>query len=109
MSDVVIRNATGDAKVAMRITQKMIQKHLRLAKQLKESATTLLNSLKLGATVEDGKGTAYLDNGSDCTPKWRAALLKKCGQAVVDAIRAATPRKNYCRLRVEADAKPATK
>jgi len=108
MSSVVIRNETGDAKVAMHITQTMIQKHLRLAKQLKESATMLLNSLKLGATVEDGKGTAYLDNGSEQKPNWRAVLLTKCGQAAVDAARDATPRKDYCRLRVET-AKTATK
>lgn len=101
MSNVVIRNETGAGKVVDVITQEMMKRHLRLEKQLKESATTLLNSLKLKATVEAGEHTAYLDEGSDVRPNWRAALLEKCGKAIVDAVRAATERTPYCRLRVK--------
>jgi hypothetical protein len=101
MSSVVIRNAEGAGKVVEHITQKMIDNHLTLKRRLEASATMLRNSLKLGATVEEGPGKAYLDKGSDCKPNWRAALLEKCGKAVVDAVRAATPRTEYTRLRVE--------
>ena len=60
-SAVVMRNETGKGKVVERITQKEIKKYLRLKKQLAEQHTMFLNSLKLGATVEEGEGKTYLD------------------------------------------------
>lgn len=101
MSEVVIRNEASDSKVVKVITQKMIDNHLALKRRLAASASTLLNSLKLGAEVEEGEGTAYLDKGSECKPNWRQALLDECGKDKVDAVRKATPRTNYERLRVE--------
>jgi len=101
MSSVVIRNEVTDAKIVTHITQAMVDNHLMLQRRLKASASMLLASLKLGATVEEGEGKAYLDKGSECKPNWRAALLAECGKAKVDAIRTATPRTEYERLRVE--------
>lgn len=108
MSGVVIRNETGDGKVVTHITQRQIRNHLSLVRRLKASATMILNSLNLGATVEDGDGRAYLDKGSEKKPNWRAALLKAVGKDALDKIRDNTPRKDYSRMRVEL-AKPATK
>lgn len=108
MSSVVIRNDASDSKTVTQITQKQIKMHLGLVRRLKASASMLLNSLKLGATVEDGDGTAFLDLGSTKKPNWRAALLKAVGEDALAKVRDATPLKNHCRLRVEL-AKPATK
>lgn len=108
MSSVVIRNETGAGKVVTHVTQKQIETHLSLVRRLKASATMLYNSLKLGATVEDGAGKAFLATGSDKNPNWRAALLKAVGKDAVAKVRADTPNKPYCRLRVEA-AKPVAK
>lgn len=108
MSSIVIRNKTGNGKVVTQITQKQIKMHLSLVKRLRASATMILNSLNLGATVEDGDGTAYLDKGSEKKPNWRAALLKAVGADALEKVRDDTPRKDYSRMRVEL-VKPATK
>jgi len=109
MSEVVIRNETADGKVVTQITQAQIKNHLSLARRLKASATMLYNSLNLGATVEDGDGTAYLATGTEKKPQWRAALLKVGGEKAVSDAKAAALIKPFKRLRVETAAKPAAK
>ena len=105
MSKTVVRNESDSATATVEhVTQKMITDHLRLKRKLDESATLMLASLKAGATVEEGRGKAYLDEGSTKKPNYRKALVKKLGQEFADRVRRATKRTPYCRLRVE---KPA--
>jgi hypothetical protein len=101
MSSVVVRNEVAETKVVARIVQRDLRRFLNAKARLEKLASMFLASLKLGATVEEGPATAYLDTGSEKRPDWRAALLAAVGEVALAKVRDAAVPKPYERLRVE--------
>jgi hypothetical protein len=102
MSSSVIRNNPKEAtKVVPVISQKDLKAYLNAKARVEKLATMFHASLKLGAKVEEGAHTAYLDTGEEKRPNWRGALLERCGDIVVKEVRDNTEPKPYERLRVK--------
>jgi hypothetical protein len=102
MSSSVIRNKAAEAtRVVGVISQRDMKAFLNAKARLDKLSTLFLASLKLGAKVEEGEHTAYLDCGEEKRPNWRKALVEAKGEAFAKAIREATEAKPYERLRVK--------
>lgn len=102
MSSVAVRNNAAEAtRVVGVIGQRDLKRFINAKARLEKLSTLFLASLKLGAKVEEGPLTAYLDTGEEKHPDWRGALLERCGEAVVKIVRDATELKPYERLRVK--------
>lgn len=101
MSSTVIRNNAAEAtRVVGVISQRDMKAFLNAKARLEKLSTMFLASLKLGAKVEEGEHVAFIEEGEEKRPNWRGALLERCGEAVVKAVREATEPKPYERLRV---------
>jgi hypothetical protein len=107
---VVTRNTEVEGgKVLSHIEQKMLKKYQKLEADLAQLHKTLLASLKLGATVEFGPLTAFLDEGEEKRADYRAELLLRCGEEALKDARAKAEPKPYCRLRVREKAETKAK
>jgi len=102
MSSAVVRNNAAEAtKVVRVISQKDMKAFLSAKARVEKLSTMFLASLKLGAKVEEGEHTAYIETGEEKRPNWRGALLERCGEVVVKEVRDNTEAKPYERLRVK--------